>query len=228
MKKGLLVLLCISLIVPTLSIIGSANANSIHITEDEEMTAELELAYGGANGIVSMTFDDGIYDTAVWLNEMFEKYDLRGSCMMCMNSVTDEMVPKWNELFADGYLEPESHSYSHLIMPAPSWGEKYESFKQNNTPQNYAIQIDSNKNLILQKFGHYALGFAPSNNTLSADGTEHLMKVHYAMRKGQRWGSAGFQSLDPTPGSDVPGGWYNLFMQGFSGNEGGNYDGKKI
>ena len=218
MKKAVIILLCLSLIVPIFSIFVSANTTSIK--EDEEMTAELMQAYGGAHGIVSMTFDDGIYDTAVWLNRMFEKYGLRASCMMCMNSVTDEMVPKWNELFADGYLEPESHSYSHLIMPAPDWS-RYESFMQNNTEANYEQQIDVNRDLILQKFGHYALGFAPSNNTLSADGTEHLMKIHYAMRKGQRFGSAGFQSLDPTPGSDAAGGWYNLFMMGFKDNEQG-------
>lgn len=220
MKKAVIILLCFSLAVPIFSTFVSANTASIK--EDEEMTAELMQAYGGARGIVSMTFDDGIYDTAVWLNQMFEKYGLRGSCMMIMSKINDQNAEQWRELFASGHLEPESHTLTHMPMPAPSW-DKYEQFQHNNTEENYKNEIDRAELLIRQYFNHTALCIAPSNNTLCDGATERVMKLHYAMRQGVRWsiGEGKFQSLDPVPGSNKPGGWYNLYMMGFAGTEDG-------
>ena len=37
-------------------------------------TAQITAAPNGADSIISMTFDDGLYDTAVFLNKMFKIY----------------------------------------------------------------------------------------------------------------------------------------------------------
>ena len=108
-------------------------------------------------------------------------------------------------------------------MPGTDWSgnARYESCVPNNNETNYVNEIYRSGVQMAMQFGSFPLCFAPSNNTLSEEGTAYLKQYYYAMRKGQRWGSAGFQSLDPTPGSDAKGGWYNLFMMGFAGNEGG-------
>ena len=48
-------------------------------SDEASIEAKIENVYGGAKGIVSMTFDDGIYPTALVLEELCEKYDLKAS-----------------------------------------------------------------------------------------------------------------------------------------------------
>lgn len=224
MRKMISFFLSTALLLPTLTLGASAQNTSQPQAQEPDTTAEVMRVYGGASGIVSMTFDDGIYDTAVWLNQMFEKYDLRGSCMMVTSKINETNIDDWKELFASGYLEPQNHSATHMIMPGTDWSgnAKYEASLPNNNDYNYQNEIYRSGVQLAMQFGSFPLCFAPSNNTLSREGTDYLKQYYYAMRKGQRWGSAGFQSLDPMPGSDEKGGWYNLFMMGFKGNESGS------
>ena len=75
MKKRILpLLLCVCLLLSALTV-GVLAATG----DEEQYTAQIMDAYGGATGIVSMMFDDGIWDTNVWLNEKFKEYNLYGS-----------------------------------------------------------------------------------------------------------------------------------------------------
>ena len=132
MKKRLLpLLLCVCMILSVLGVVAMATDTST------SYEATIMEAYGGARGIVSMTFDDGDWNTNVWLDQMFDKYDLYGSTMAIVRGnyesqqtdingtvsyVADaNKIAKWKELFANGRLEPESHTYTHIPLPSDSW-----------------------------------------------------------------------------------------------------------
>ncbi|MBR5043792.1 MAG: hypothetical protein IKX66_00475 [Clostridia bacterium] len=193
-------------------------------------------AKGGAKGIFTMTYDDAQLDVARWVNEENKKYGLHGSCMLIAGwtRVTSN-IAAWRTVFADGTLEPESHSMNHDTLPAEGNG-KYETHKIYNTQPKYKTELIDARALLREQFpGSDVLCFAPASNTLStssfevgtngeADLTRPLSdggaekvacETYYAIRQGAR----GIQSLDPTYGVEA-GGWYNLKMQGLSSYEG--------
>ena len=223
MKKRIFpLLLCVCLLCSALSLGAMA-------TTSDNYTAEIMQAYGGAKGILSMTFDDGDWDTNVWLNQMFEKYDLYGSTMAIVQGNyekknadgTYEMdqakVAKWVDLFKIGRLQPESHTYTHLVLPNDNWASHNGTeHLANNTAANYQQELVASKQLIKDYVGYDAICLAPSNNTLSDGAMEVVKKTYYAVRQGDRFqNNSQIQSLDPTPGSSVKGGWYNLAMAAF-------------
>ena len=201
-------------------------------------------AKNGAKAIMSMTFDDGIYDTAVWLDSEFATYGLRGSSMMIpkknlgfdVYNGPNADVNKWAALFANGRLEPESHSMTHAVLPSDSWANNNDvNTLTHNYQQNYTYELVNSRALLQQAFpGSPILCFAPSNNTRSSwsyltdasgkfilfdgekikseDGGAQAVvnRTYYAVRQGSR----GFQSLDPAFGSTA-GSWHNLYMHGF-------------
>ena len=142
--------------------------------------AEILPVKNGAKGIFTMTYDDGKYATAVWVNEENKKYGLNGSCMMVPNwggsypNFTNDggTIDKWNALFAQGTLEPQNHSMTHeRIMPDENWGaseEKWKNYLQNWIQEVYYEELVQSKELIEQTFPDFDdICFAPSNNTLS-------------------------------------------------------------
>ena len=150
-------MLCICMILSALTV-GVLAATP----EENEYSAKIMEAYGGAKGVVSMTFDDGDWATNSWLNEMFDKYDLYGSTMAIVQSnyeskVTDSVtgqvtyqpdvtkINRWQELFANGRLEPESHTYTHLVLPDEEWAESNKennpNAADNNTAENYQQEL---------------------------------------------------------------------------------------
>ena len=140
-------------------------------------------AKNGAKGILTMTYDDGKYDTAVWVNQKNKQYGLNGSCMMVPN--WDQNAPdfthdggsiaKWTALFAEGTLEPQNHSMTHeRIIPDENWGAsdpeepKWKKYEQNWLQEIYDEELVQSKALIEQTFPEFDdICFAPSNNTLS-------------------------------------------------------------
>jgi len=215
--------------------------------------AEILLVKDGAKGILTMTYDDGRYQTAVWVNEKNKEYGLTGSCMMVPNwsrcnpdfTFDGGSIAKWNALFADGTLEPQSHSTSHegtgILADETGNQEVWELRKYNNYQENYAYELVQARDEIKAAFPNYdPICFAPSNNTLShvswrTDGKGNLVKdssgeyildqdggatkvaeeTYYAIRKGNR----GVQTLDPAP-NGTAGGWYNLRIRAFKDHSG--------
>ena len=170
----------------------------VAVTEDATYTAVFETsasilaAKDGAKGIFTMTYDDGKYNTAVWVNEENKKYGLTGSCMMVPNwaknypdfTFEDGSIDKWKALFRQGTLEPQSHSMSHetIGILANENSDHWESWKYNCYQENYDYQLVQAKTAIRRAFpGNDVLCFAPSNNTLStiswaSDGNGNLLK----------------------------------------------------
>ena len=142
-------------------------------------TAQITAAPNGADSIISMTFDDGLYDTAVFLNKMFKIYNLKGSAMMLPANISSNtnLIKSWQTLFSDGYLEAQNHSATHMVLPSDSWakanGEKY---LENNTAENYQKELIDSKTTLTALFDNDIVAFAPSNNTLSDDAYEIVRK----------------------------------------------------
>ena len=214
--------------------------------EGQVLAAEIMSAKGGAAAVVTMTYDDGDYNTAVWLDGMYDQYDLYGSCMMIVKSnITDHYVEgnanaaKWNTLFANGRLQPENHSMTHIVLPSESWAEGNGPEQiYNNTQENYQYELVDSLEVLRQYFPDYPLlTFASSNNTLSTysyatDGEGNLLtddngnyirvndggaeavvkELYYAVRQGQR----GLQSLSPDTNHNGAGSWRSLYMMRFS------------
>ena len=231
MKRILCFLLSCLMITSSFSILSLAKEGED--AADVKTEATFELAYGGATGIFSMTFDDGNMDTTLWLNEVFERYNLYGSTMNITdkNFKTDELVEAWQEVLSKGRLESENHSKTHdKVLPA-QWWSNYSKHEANNTEANYQSEIVDSYYRILEVTGRAPLCFAPSNNTLHDDAVKVVAQYHYAMRQGLRWnlGAGKYQSLDPIVNATYnshetnnqtagAGGWYNPYMMSFASN----------
>ena len=218
------------------------------VTEDTVYTAlygsaaTILQAKDGAKGVLTMTYDDGLYDTAVWVNQKNKQYGLNGSCMLVVNKLSSSMIAKWKTLFADGTLEPECHSMTHDTLPA-DWSKHYldTAKKGNNNQPKYKYELIDSKNKLEELFpGKKILCFAPADNTLStasfaldANGNADFSRPlddggaqavananYYAIRQGRY----GIQSLDPTLDAEA-GGWYNLTIEWFREWMNGNADG---
>ena len=203
-------------------------------------SAQILPAKDGAKAVLTMTYDDGILATAKWVNKENKKYGLKGSCMMLPNSEGTRPnygnhTSDWVAVFADGTLEPENHSMTHVILPNENGSHWNDSTMLNCYQENYDYELLQSKTKIETDFNTNVLCFAPSNNTLSgqslkSDGNGNLVKDasgsyiivkdggalkvaednYYAIRQGSR----GVQSLDPAFG-DEAGCWYNLRMRAF-------------
>lgn len=184
MKKKLSVLLLIcAVLLCQLTVFASADGA-------EAVNAEIDLVYGGADGIISMTFDDGYYETAVLLNQLFEKYDLKGS-LMIIGDLSNRGASGYltagsgNAIFDDGRLEPQSHSMTHVRLT------DLPTASANDT---YKYEIADAKTLIESMYPKYdILSFAIPHGTMDASATNYAKNYYYALRTN----AAGVQSLDP-------------------------------
>lgn len=207
LKRILIYALCVYMAVMNISVLAETNNN--------EYSAEIASAPNGADAIISMTFDDGLYDTAVFLNKMFKMYDLKGSCMLISDRITDSNKGDWQNIFAQGYLEAQSHTATHMPLPSDKWAEankdKWPNVLNNNTAENYQKEIVDTKTRLESIFDNDIVAFAPSNNTLSDGAYEVVRENYYAVRSGSR----GIQTLSPSFGIEA-GDWHNLYMRAFS------------
>lgn len=178
---------------------------------ENQMEGTLMLVYGGANGIFTMSYDDGLYETAAYLDQIGAKYDVYSSAMMVTSKLSKADRAKWQLLFDRGYIEPQNHSMTHLVLPSDDWAYTNGEGSENNTPENYQYQIVDSKDLLEEYFGNDIIFYAASNNTLSSGAWEVVMDTHYAARLG----ALGVNSLDPTEGTN-PGQWHNLKCVWFS------------
>ena len=169
--------LLIFLAMPTAVIASSETADDVQ--------AEIMTVYGGADGIISMTFDDGYYETALVLDELFAKYDLKGSLMMIGNRAN--YVSKFQPLFDTGRLEPQSHSMTHVKMTA-------ESVPYETQDEVFEYEIAQSKTQIESLYPKYdVLTFAIPYGGMSDDAYDFAAKHYYGIRTTQN----GVQTLDP-------------------------------
>ena len=184
-NKSLVALLLLALMLCQFAVLASAS-------DTDTVNAEIDLAYGGAAGIVSMTFDDGYYETAVLLNELFEKYDLKGTLMIIGENSSSGKTgylsqSSGRDIFAAGRLEPQSHSMSHVRLTAGDVPTATES-------QVYEYEMVKSKEVIESLYpGYDILTFGIPHGTMGPNATAVAQKHYFASRTNV----AGVQSLDP-------------------------------
>ena len=197
------------------------------VTEDTVYTAQygsaatVLKAKNGAKAILTMTYDDGDYDTAVWVNQKNKTYGLKGSCMIIAGrSSFTSKISSWRTLLADGTLDIQCHSMNHTGSTT-SYGthadhvedvveskKKLEGYFPNNDVLVYATPYAKITDC------SYAVSGDKNSQIIQDGGTKALIhENYYANRNGPK----GLQSLDPTMG-DAHGSWYDPYVQWFYTN----------
>ena len=196
--------------------------------------AEIMMAKGGANGIVSMTFDDDHMPTALVLNELFEEYGgLKGTLYMrSARMLTSNSKENWDEVFAKGYLEPQSHGAEHLNLSNSKVDKDDPNsptyWEQNNGEETMVTEIVGSQNTINTTFPNYdCLTFAIPNSNYHTPADELLAKTYHATRGGSCPFAGtgiqtgfGVQTLDPKVGYGA-GDWSNLQIARLTPNQDG-------
>ena len=197
------------------------------VTEDTVYTAQygcaatVMQAKNGAKAVLTMTYDDGDYDTAVWVNQMNKTYGLKGSCMIIAgrSSFTGK-ISEWRALLADGTLDIQCHSMNHTgsttsygthadhVEDVVNSKKKLEGYFPNNDVLVYATPY--------AKITDYSYAVSGDKNSqiIQDGGTKALIHENYYANRN---GPSGLQSLDPKMGDDK-GSWYNPYVQWFYTN----------
>ena len=181
LKKHLCILLSslmIFAVLPVAALADTADTNAVN--------AEIMTVYGGADGIISMTFDDGYYETTLLLDELFTKYDLKGSIMM-IGEKASNTASKFQPIFDGGRLEPQSHSMSHANLT--------DDYVPINTQQEvFNYELAESQTHISSLFPKYdIITFAIPYGGMSDAAYDFAAERYYAIRTTRR----GVQSLDP-------------------------------
>ncbi len=164
--------------------------------------------YGARKAIVSLTFDDAVYPSALVVEELCEKYGMKASMMMwCSrigasgNDYAD--AETWAKLFAKGYLEPQSHSMTHMDLRSNT-----DNGIANQSEENYKKEIVDSKTLLEELFPEYDfITYAIPFGSMSADAAAIAIKTYYASRGVS---SGAVQSLNPGFGTGN-GTWGKLY-----------------
>lgn len=100
-----------------------SNTQNISDTFESNLKSEICMVKNNVQSIVTIIEDDGQYfeATKYGYNEYFKQFGLSGTIAMVYTRAKDMGNEKgWKEIAAEGYLEIESHSYSHMTMRYPS------------------------------------------------------------------------------------------------------------
>ena len=166
--------------------------------------AEITTVYGDRDGIISMTFDDGYYQTALLLQELFEEYDLYGSIMMTVKSASGQTqsyatTQRWSEIFDKGRLDPQNHSATHMDLS--------EKQPQNQNEATFKSEILDSKTALEGYFPEYdVIAYAIPYGRMSEAAHSYAIQHYYAIRSTEQ----GVQTLDPES-SSKSGGWYKMY-----------------
>ena len=211
--KIILLVTVMAMILPTLMITGFA-------ASDDDRTyynATILNVKGGKDSIATLTFDDGVHSTATLLREALVKYDLKASLMVVPYRIQGNYgsgysnVNQLTDLAAGGYLDIQSHSFSHLYMKND--GKDVDSqFIANNTEENRIQEIPGSLTWLSNAFpSQDIITFAvPGGGGYSTEAEALVMQYFYAARYNNSTGSVNnIQTLLPKDNIDA-GGWYQL------------------
>lgn len=122
---------------------------------------------------VSFTFDDSIYDAAVFYNEMFKKYGLCGTSMGVVNNIKNSDPAKWQAIFDEGYIDLGDHSTTHAV--------RYQ--EGNPDAQTLKMDITDAYDTLCEWFPNQKpIAFASPWGQYSTAAAAEMAKRHYANR----------------------------------------------
>lgn len=134
---------------------------------------------------ISITFDDGIYDAAVFYDNLFEKNNIKGTAMLVNDWLSENSIPKWQALLEKGNIEVGNHSKGHAIQ--------YKT--DNPTEEELKEDITGGYNALKALFpDEKIITFAPPWTQSTTASIAEISKNHYASRTS----GTGFLSANPT------------------------------
>ncbi|MBR2342645.1 MAG: polysaccharide deacetylase family protein [Clostridia bacterium] len=202
MKKIFRILSALLICVLAVSMIAPATVSAAG--QSDIAGVEIMNVKGGANGIVTWTFDDGYRPEAEKLNELCKKYGTVATLMLSGNDIdTPDEVNYWNSLISQGYLEAESHGWDDTNGGTIT------------DPDSVQQQIVASRDTIASALGSTVLAYAAPSSSITAPAFAVARTTYYAIRMGSTI-SGGLQPLNPgfTTGANASAGelgtWQNL------------------
>ncbi len=181
----------------------------------EALSASIETVYGGANGMVSLTFDDGILQTALLVDELCQKYDLYASLMLIVDRIKEDGTgttkpEDWIEIFEHGHLEPQNHSMSHIGLN--------DNQPDNLNDETFKREIMDSGDRLEEMFPDFdCLTYATPGSGYNKDAFSYLMTRYYMNRRAGAGSSP--QSLDPGFEIGTYGNWSRILAPGAGTSE---------
>lgn len=163
--------------------------------------AKIDDVYGGADAIVTVCSDDGYFETAANLNQIFGERGLRCTIAAPVWNVNTR-IDDWKKLLAQGNVEVVSHSMNHIPMGVDcEFADDMERLK---------YEIAGADTFYEDNFGGEQIVFVCPENVMCENGYKVLYDNDFwAVRRGSR----GLNNLSPAEGTNV-GEWFNLKVRG--------------
>ena len=182
----------------SISIISHADTEAEKIT----LSAEIAKVYGARSGIITMTFDDGYFDTALVVDSLLEKYGLTGTVMMlATNTDSSAERDRWRELFKSGRLEVQSHSMTHI-------GFRGTEDAENMNEDTYKYEILESQKMLSECFpAQDIIAYAIPYGIWTDEPSAVAMTSYYMVRSTV----SGKQTLDPGFGINQYGDWSAIY-----------------
>lgn len=182
--------------------------------KENRINAEIMKAPHGACAIATMTFDDGVHSTATKLRELLAKHGLSASLMVVPTRIM--AIPPYSsgysnedelrELCRGGYIDIQSHSYSHLYI-AEETSPDYHP--ENCTDENRERETRGSLEWLRDHFPeNKTVAFAVPGGSYDEQVKERTRECFYAIRNG-RLPKGKVQSLTPREGNEH-GDWARL------------------
>ena len=134
---------------------------------------------------VSVTFDDGAYEPAVYYNSLFEKYNIHGTAMLISSRLSSSNVALWQELIDEDNIDIGNHSRYH----------SKDYIQDNATAEKLADDITGGYSDLKEMFPNEKLLVYASPWTWKSDASiAEIKKNHFA----HRGSGNGFVSANPT------------------------------
>ena len=207
-KTGLVLFLAIAMLVPTLIIPITANDTPAEVTYG----AEIMNVKGGADSIATLTFDDGVHASSSALKPLLEKYGLKATLFVVPTRIQGESgsgysnVAQLRELMEGGYIDIQSHSYSHLYIAEPGHAD-YKA--ENNTDENRYREVVQSYIWLSETFPEVDfVGFAVPGGSYDSAIRDLLDVTFYGVRNGTV-PSGSMQTIDPAVGRNAMN-WHQL------------------
>jgi len=191
MKKALLYVTIILLLIT--AVIVGAN------TQKDDIQATICDALDNKKAIMTFTSDDGLYNSVVKYNEIFKKYNIKGTVALATGTVTGEnnvritsTWQQWRDLLKDGKIDIANHTHSHTSLPALEYARL-----------DYEIN-DAQREIKKELPGQQVIAMC-NPFVGKSDRTDEVIKQnHYSARNGEK----GFNTLSPSANE-----WYRLNYQ---------------
>lgn len=171
------------------------------ITKSQNVNPQVTICdvLDNKKAIMTFTSDDGLYNSVVKYNEIFKKYNIKGTVALNTSTVTGENNIKitstwqqWRDLLKDGKIDIANHTHSHTSLPAADYARL-----------DYEIN-DAQREIKQELPGQQVISMCNPFVGKSDKTDEVIKQNHYSARNGEK----GYNTLSPSANE-----WYRLNYQ---------------